>query len=108
MSRFDVLCVVRDEVDLATDRRLANFVVGSHAKHHPRNEITESEEPMQNEDGLELIPQDVLKKYIVYAKQNIKPKLHKMDQEKISKMYSQLRQEAMVSSMTEHYQAFLK
>lgn len=97
MSRFDVLCVVRDEVDLATDRRLANFVVESHCKHHPVNALTTSDVPTQNEDGLEHIPQGILKKYIVYAKQNIHPKLHKMDQEKVSKMYSQLRQEAMVS-----------
>jgi hypothetical protein len=32
---FDVLCVVRDIVDPVQDQRLAEFVVGSHARSHP-------------------------------------------------------------------------
>ena len=35
LSRFDVLCVVRDTVDAVGDDRLARFVVASHMKHHP-------------------------------------------------------------------------
>ncbi|KAL1448999.1 hypothetical protein WDU94_000243 [Cyamophila willieti] len=105
LSRFDILCVVRDEVDFAKDSRLASFVVQSHMRHHPAysgptdtnttngglgldDEVTSTVEP---------IPQELLKKYIVYAKQNIHPKMHDMDQDKIAKMYSQLRQESLVT-----------
>lgn len=55
---------------------------------------------MQIEDvcTVEKIPQELLKKYIMYAKNRINPKLHQMDQEKIASMYAELRRESMVSS----------
>merc|ERR1712048_1514748 len=34
LSRFDVLCVVRDTVDAVGDEHLARFVVGSHMRNH--------------------------------------------------------------------------
>lgn len=43
LSRFDILCVVRDMVDPGEDERLANFVVASHVKHHP-NLIADNED----------------------------------------------------------------
>ncbi|KAI5709035.1 hypothetical protein M8J76_008691 [Diaphorina citri] len=105
LSRFDILCVVRDEVDIAKDSRLADFVVKSHMRHHPaytgpRNEDTNGEGLGLDDEltsSVEPIPQELLKKYVVYAKQNIHPKLHDMDQDKIAKMYSQLRQESLVT-----------
>ena len=35
LCRFDVLCVVRDQVDPVQDQRLAEFVVGNHVRAHP-------------------------------------------------------------------------
>lgn len=35
LSRFDILCVVRDEADAVVDEMLAKFVVGSHLRSHP-------------------------------------------------------------------------
>ena len=35
LSRFDILCVVRDTVDPVDDERLARFVVASHIRNHP-------------------------------------------------------------------------
>ena len=35
LSRFDILCVVRDTVDVVADEHLAKFVVGSHMRSHP-------------------------------------------------------------------------
>jgi DNA replication licensing factor MCM2 len=94
LSRFDILCVVKDELDPMQDQRLAEFVVKSHIRHHPSNEEQEPEASDVNE--LEL-PQELLRKYIVYAKENVRPKLNNMDQDKIAKMYSQLRQESMAT-----------
>lgn len=36
LSRFDVLCVVKDAVDPVQDEMLARFVVGSHLRSHPQ------------------------------------------------------------------------
>ena len=33
--RFDMMCVVRDQVDPVQDQRLAEFVVGNHIRAHP-------------------------------------------------------------------------
>ena len=98
LSRFDILCIVKDETDPMEDERLAKFVVNSHIKHHPsykadRTELIDLQTPVTDLG----IPQDLLKKYIVYAKQNVHPKLSDVDQDKIAKMYSQLRQESLVS-----------
>ena len=46
--------------------------------------------------GVEKIPQDLLRKYITYAREKIHPKLHQIDQDKIARMYSDLRRESMV------------
>lgn len=35
LSRFDILCVVKDSVDPVADELLAKFVVGSHRRSHP-------------------------------------------------------------------------
>lgn len=51
---------------------------------------------MPNTYGVEPLPQEVLKKYIIYAKEKVHPKLNQMDQDKVAKMYSDLRKESMV------------
>ena len=73
LSRFDILCVIKDEYDPKEDKRLAEFVVDSHIRHHPSNE-KETEEKISEINEMEL-PQDLLKKYIVYSKENVRPKL---------------------------------
>merc|ERR1719427_503530 len=92
LSRFDILCVVRDTVDPVADEHLARFVVASHMKNHPRatqadiDNMKRTEEALagsSNLAGVEKIPQELLKKYIIYAREKIHPKLHQMDQEKI-------------------------
>lgn len=104
ISRFDVLCVVRDTVDPVQDEMLARFVVGSHVRHHPSNKKDEgltnggtTEPAMPNTYGVEPLPQEVLKKYIIYAKERVRPKLNQMDQDKVARMYSDLRKESMAT-----------
>ena len=43
LSRFDVLCVVKDTVDPVQDELLARFVVGSHLRSHPKFEADKEE-----------------------------------------------------------------
>ena len=50
--------------------------------------------------GVEQLPQDMLKKYIIYAKDKVHPKLNNMDQDKIARMFADLRRESMVSHVT--------
>lgn len=77
LSRFDILCVVKDELDPMQDQLLAQFVIKSHQKHHPANaeqndDLLMSQQSQAN--ALE-IPQELLKKYIVYSKVHVRPKL---------------------------------
>merc|ERR1712158_253796 len=92
LSRFDILCVVRDTVDPVADEHLARFVVASHMK-----KTEEQLAASSNLAGVEKIPQELLKKYVIYARQKFHPKLHQMDQEKVAKMYSELRRESMAT-----------
>ncbi|KAI4871880.1 hypothetical protein NFI96_020465 [Prochilodus magdalenae] len=100
VSRFDVLCVVRDTVDPVQDEMLARFVVGSHIKHHPSNKeggVAGLEEVvLPNSSDVPPVPQELLRKYIIYAKERVRPKLNQMDQDKVARIYSDLRKESMV------------
>jgi DNA replication licensing factor MCM2 len=107
ISRFDILCVVRDQVDPYADEKLARFVVGSHQRHHPSlmtefNAMDIADIPPETtecEDGevVQLIPQDLLRKYILYAKEKIHPKLNYFDKERVAKLYGELRRESLIT-----------
>lgn len=177
LTRFDILCVLKDEPDYIRDSRLAEHVFLSHARSHPvvkaavetvrirdtrkkdldtatsisdarassqlhpssdnstretserssqpilsalGHSLQEAEEAVAHiprdlldlvdalnrpavpiEDDLEgdaeVIPQDLLRKYIHVAK-SIKPSLSSVDQEKVSRLYSELRREAEISN----------
>lgn len=113
LSRFDILCVVRDLVNPELDERLASFVVDSHIRSHPSNEelnddenddamdegksrrdkITQNNE--QRESEISPIPQETLAKYISYARAKVSPKLHQMDMDKVALVYADLRRESI-------------
>lgn len=105
LSRFDILCVVRDNCDLVQDRRLADYVVGNHIDAHPSVREAHDEEDAAEREAHEIanvdideatcMPQAMLKKYIQYAKATVRPTLNGIDQEKISEFYSSLRQASM-------------
>uniref|UniRef100_A0A7S0RHF6 DNA replication licensing factor MCM2 n=1 Tax=Pyramimonas obovata TaxID=1411642 RepID=A0A7S0RHF6_9CHLO len=91
LSRFDVLCVVKDVVDPVMDERLARFVVGSHAQSHP--DKTQAEKEISTEQDPDVLSQDTLRKYVTYAKMYCQPKLQHADVDKISQVYADLRRE---------------
>ncbi|KAL2358463.1 minichromosome maintenance protein MCM [Cryomyces antarcticus] len=121
LSRFDILCVVRDTVDPAEDERLANFVVNSHGRAHPVNaagaatpspsadamavERDESNQPLQHhgDNGDDMprqegeIPQELLRKYILYAREKCRPKLYQIDQEKVARLFADMRRESLAT-----------
>lgn len=104
LSRFDVLCVIRDSVDSVEDERLAKFVVGSHRKHHPeavknaaKEEDGHEEDKMDERTGVRLIPQDLLRKYIIYAREKCHPTLPAQHSEKFSSIFAMMRKESMAT-----------
>ena len=48
---------------------------------------------------LQILPQDLLKKYLTYAKLNVFPRLHDADLDKLTHVYAELRRESSVSSL---------
>ncbi|KAK4836622.1 hypothetical protein QYF36_025501 [Acer negundo] len=95
VSRFDILCVVKDVVDPVIDEMLAKFVVDSHFKSQPKG--GSFEEDAQASDRTvdpEILSQDLLKKYITYAKLNVFPRLHDSDMDKLTHVYAELRRES--------------
>lgn len=102
LSRFDILCVVRDIVNPELDERLASFVIDSHMRSHPDNDgegDTRREQVLENAKQREMeilpIPQELLAKYIAFARARVLPKLQQMDMDKVSKVYADLRRESI-------------
>eukprot|EP01134_Creolimax_fragrantissima_P007053 CFRG7053T1 len=99
LSRFDILCVVQDKIERENDTRLAKFVTRSHVLNHPANRTQLEEmakEKETNEVNEDKVPQDLLRKFIRYAKANVRPKLQNVDVDKITSVYAELRREAMI------------
>eukprot|EP00042_Codosiga_hollandica_P055422 m.775740 g.775740 ORF g.775740 m.775740 type:complete len:908 (+) comp59111_c2_seq2:88-2811(+) len=94
LSRFDVLCVIRDVVDPDEDERLASFVAESHMRHHP---LVHSAAQKRDDVPFKGLPQDLLRKYIMYAKKNVFPSLRDVDSAKIAQLYSDLRRESQAT-----------
>jgi len=100
LSRFDVLCVLRDEADAVQDERLADHVICSHIRSHPEaNSDDKQVKPKLAEKAshLEPIDQELLKNYIVFARQHVFPKIQNMDKEKLANFYKVIRAEAFKS-----------
>jgi DNA replication licensing factor MCM2 len=121
LSRFDILCVVRDTVDPTEDERLAKFVVKSHGRAHPlaqagygftkttpnengdevgneEEEDEEEEDEQANEFAKEdQIPQELLRKYILYAREKCRPKLYQIDQDKVARLFADMRRESLAT-----------
>ncbi|KAK1852657.1 DNA replication licensing factor mcm2 [Colletotrichum chrysophilum] len=109
LSRFDILCVVRDTVEPAEDERLARFIVGSHSRSHPassqpaadsmdveqESEKQDTQAETQKKEGE--IPQELLRKYILYARERVSPKLYHMDEDKVARLFADMRRESLAT-----------
>ena len=96
LSRFDILCVVRDLVDPMVDERLARFVIGSHVRARGGNAAL-ADELQAGYEPVQPIPQALLRKYILYARTRIQPTLSTMDVDKVSRLYAELRRESLAA-----------
>jgi len=100
LSRFDILCVLKDEADPIQDERLADHVVCSHLRSHP--EATAEDKLVkpklqQQQSVVEPIDQELLQKYIDYARKTVFPKVANIDMEKLANFYKDIRAEAFRS-----------
>jgi len=97
LQRFDILCVLQDIVDPLLDEQLAAHVIVSHrhAKcmqgqiadmHHSQYKASDTTEP---------VPQTFIRKYLALARETCEPRLHSIDQNKISRLYADLRRESV-------------
>lgn len=98
LSRFDVLCVIKDEVDEQIDRDLATFVINSHIKNQPLVQKyklpVESEMLSGDKDIRPYIDHEYLKEYIKYAREKCRPKLPDKNLDLIKQFYLKLREES--------------
>ncbi|KAK5580159.1 hypothetical protein RB653_000172 [Dictyostelium firmibasis] len=92
LSRFDIICVVKDTIDSFKDRELARFVVSSHINSHP-DQTNPDNDYLNRATKQSPISQELLRKYIIYAKR-IKPRITDIDKNKISQLYTDLRRES--------------
>ncbi|KAI1770684.1 DNA replication licensing factor mcm2 [Hypoxylon cercidicola] len=108
LSRFDILCVVRDTVDPAEDERLARFIVGSHSRSHPstqggdgsmevEHDSEAARESQAQPDKEGEVSQELLRKYILYAREHCQPKLLHMDEDKVARLFADMRRESLAT-----------
>lgn len=113
LSRFDILCVVRDTVDPSEDERLARFIVGSHSRSHPSSQSQRTQEDsMDVEADTQAtktqgtsrsatkegeIPQELMRKYILWAREHCTPRLGNLDEDKIARLFADMRRESLAT-----------
>ena len=89
LSRFDVIFSIKDEPDQERDRRLANRILAAH-----RDVAREFEGP-GGSPGASMAPfsPDLLKKYIAYARQNLRPSLSQEALDELEDFYVRVRKQ---------------
>lgn len=88
ISRFDLIFTVTDEPDEDRDRDIAQHIL----KHNEEGQKEASGEESED-DTEEIIPQDVFKKYVAYARNNYFPELTDRAKKELEDFYVQTRQE---------------
>ncbi|MEM1847709.1 MAG: minichromosome maintenance protein MCM [Thermofilaceae archaeon] len=78
LSRFDLIFVITDVPNAERDRALAEYVLDFHRQHYP--------------ESLEyVLPRDLLRKYIAYARRYVKPRLTDEAKSKVISFYVEMR-----------------
>ena len=102
LSRFDILLVIRDIINPVADTNLARFVVQSHVLSHPYYRQRHRDRAQQSSGAMvdpttdvNIIPQDLLRKYILYARTKLNIQwFNSSDFSKLSTIYADMRQES--------------
>lgn len=94
VSRFDLLCVVKDTIDKAEDTKMAEFILNSHSENQTSRPHLHQRSELKGK-----ISQDQLRKYVLYARNNVEPVISNVDVQKISHLYADLRKESLNSGI---------
>lgn len=81
LSRFDLVFIMRDEPDAEVDGRVAKHVLLLHADEVP-------------EAYRDVIRPDLLRKYVIYARRHVKPKLGEGARNRIAQFYVEMRKKS--------------
>ncbi|XP_952188.1 DNA replication licensing factor, putative [Theileria annulata] len=104
LSRFDLIVVLRDIPNIEEDLLLSEYVVTNHQLLHPRldnvedyeNVLKRLQNTLLSSNIVEPISTDLFKKYVYYARKNIKPMIgqeyYSQIEGKLSGVYSRIRQ----------------
>jgi len=84
INRFDIIFTLRDLPDREKDTKIADHVLKEHRK----------------EADITLVPQELLRKYVAYAKQKVKPVLSEEAVEELKNFYVELRNRTVSSRET--------
>lgn len=82
-------------MDPVQDEMLARFVVSSHLRAHPQFDENVDEVRVATSWDADILPQDLLRKYITYARDRVRPRLDALDEERLSRLYVDLRRESL-------------
>ncbi|KAL8430263.1 hypothetical protein Efla_004107 [Eimeria flavescens] len=109
LSRFDLICVLRDIPDADEDFSVADYVLANHQLHHPnilslhaepQKRVAELESRLHATEAHEPINQQLLQKYILYARAHchpvLDPSLPSLSS-KLSSFYAKLRKRVAAS-----------
>ena len=77
LSRFDLIFVIRDQPEKEADAKMSEHILGLHRRGLMRAEVP--------------IPMQLLRKYISYAKKNIKPQLSEPALQRLKDFYLEMR-----------------
>lgn len=96
LSRFDIIVVMKDKIEPDRDGALADFVARSHIRSHPTDpeEVDPIPPKKQGAEEEPPIDQELLKKYILYARTTVFPVIADVNHAKIARFYSEIRSES--------------
>ncbi len=96
LSRFDIIFPIKDDIDEERDKSIARHILIQHAAAGAQNAGIEKFEQVEQPP---LTP-DTLRKYVAYARKNIKPRLSQEASERIQGFYIELRKMGQRSGTT--------
>ncbi len=89
LSRFDLVFIVKDRPEADMDARIADFILQNHMDSITEDYAgTEDDRPVNQ---LDIIPTDLLRKYIRHARNTCFPKLNHESAQRIKEFYLELR-----------------
>lgn len=103
VSRFDVIWLMTDDADEKKDAQIASHIVNTRLKGSSELLVNEGSmpDPTKNQKGkkatrnagggYDILPKDVLRKYVAYAKRTVRPKLNDEARKAVVDFYVQTR-----------------